>query len=323
MRWDCLDYMRSETKVSDLSETWDCFVSAFNGSARVQSVFGRVRAGRKVWVALPEYHYEESECPVGDCLRMSDGASEADVAEAIASHVGISDALTIKLCIDMTGFMRPHILAIVRHLADLGVSRYYMMYTEPDQYIKKEHTPFSGEDVSCVRQVIGYEGIHDDDVSRDFLILGMGYDDGLVSRVVSDKDGARIVRLMSLPSLSADMYQESILRLDRTGVVSADDSDDWVVFAPANDPFVVAAELSDIVSRIEMRGDITNLYLCPLATKVQALGFALYYTSELRNEAASIIFPFAETYERETSLGVGKTWLYEIEGAASALDRSS
>ena len=321
MKLDCLDYMKSEARVSDLSEVWDVFISAFNGSARVQAVFGAAQAGRKIWVALPEYHYEASECPAVDCLCMHGGANEAEVAEKVADYAGISADSNAKICIDMTGFMRPHILAIVRLLADLGISRYHMMYTEPDQYIRKEHTPFSGEDVSCVRQVIGYEGIHNDDVSRDFMILGMGYDDGLVSRVVGDKDGARIVRLMSLPSLSADMYQESILRLDRTGVVSASDSDDWVVFAPANDPFVVAAELSEVVSRIEMRGDITNLYLCPLATKVQALGFALFYMAQLRDAPASVIFPFADSYERETSLGVGKTWLYEIEGSGSSLDR--
>jgi hypothetical protein len=149
----------------------------------------------------------------------------------------------------------------------------------------------------------------------------MGYDDGLVSRVAADKEGARLVRLMSLPSLSADMYQESVLRLDRTGVMSPSDSNEWIFFAPANDPFVVASELSDLVQRLEMRGTITNLYLCPLATKVQALGFALFYMTELRDTASSVIFPFAETYERETSTGIGKTWLYEIESIGATLDR--
>lgn len=321
MKLDCLNYMKSEARLSDLSENWDIFISAFNGSARVQSAFSAARAVRKLWVALPEYGYEISECPAVDCLCIAAGSNEAEVAEEISMHAGISLGTSAKICVDMTGFMRPHILSIVRLFADLGIARYYMMYTEPDQYIRKEHTPFSGEDVTCVRQVIGYEGVHNDDVSRDFMILGMGYDDGLVSRVVGDKDGARIIRLMSLPSLSADMYQESILRLDRTGVVSASDSDDWVIFAPANDPFVVAAELGEVASKVRARSDITNLYLCPLATKVQALGFALFYLTELSNTSSSIIFPFSDSYERETTLGVGKTWLYEIEIAAGGLDR--
>lgn len=321
MSLELVDYMKSEARLHDFSEQWDIFISAFNGASRVRDVFDRVQALRKVWVALPEYRYESSECPAGECLHMLTGANETEIANAVLTHLGITAGLSARVCIDMTGFMRSHILAIVHCMSTLGVARYYMMYTEPERYIKKEHTPFSGEDVSCVRQVVGYEGVHEDDVSHDVLLLGMGYDDGLVSRVVGDKDGARVFRLMSLPSLSADMYQESIIRLDRTGVISVDDSDDWVAFAPANDPFVVAAELSAIVSRIRGRSGITNLYLCPLSTKVQALGFALYYLRELQGASASIIFPFAETYERETSSGVGKTWIYEIESGDAGLDR--
>ena len=321
MNLDCLLYMKSEIRVSNLNEQWDVFVSAFNGSARVKDIFIKVDARQKFWIALPEYRYSDDDVPVNACLRVAPGTDEFTLATSIVDFCGIADPAGKRICIDMTGFMRPHILAIVRYLADIGVQRYYMMYTEPEQYINKEHTPFSGGDVSCVRQVMGYEGVHSDDTSRDVLVVGMGYDDGLVSRVAADKEGARIVRFMSLPSLSADMYQESVLRLDRTGITSSGDSDEWLCFAPANDPFAVAAELSEMLQRLEMRGDITNLYLCPLATKVQALGFSLFYMSELQSSPASVIFPFADTYERETSSGVGKTWLYEIESAGAGLAR--
>src|SRR5580658_4376694 len=42
-------------------------------------------------------------------------------------------------------------------------------------------------------------------------------------------------------------------------------------------------------------------YLSPLATKPQVLGFALYYLTECRNTAASLIFPFCQAYDQETS----------------------
>ena len=58
---------------------------------------------------------------------------------------------------------------------------------------------------------------------------------------------------------------------------------------------------------------MSNLYLSPLATKPQALGFALYYLCELAGSAASIIFPFAESYSPETSIGWGRTSLYRLE----------
>lgn len=321
MKLDCLRYLRSEIRTTDFGEHWDVFVSAFNGSSRVRETFEAVHAATKFWIALPEYNYSEAECPSNSCLRIPPGTDEFALAAKIVDFCGIGASAHQKVCIDITGFMRPHILSVVHYLSDRALDRFYMMYTEPEQYIKKEHTSFSGGDVSAVRQVRGYEGVHDDETGRDVLVVGMGYDDGLVSRVAADKEGARIVRFMSLPSLSADMYQESVLRLDRTGVACSADSDEWLCFAPANDPFAVASELSEVVQRLKARGSLTNLYLCPLATKPQALGFALFYLSELKGSAASVIFPFAGTYERETSAGRGKTWLYEVETASATLPR--
>lgn len=306
-----LVYLKADTKLYDFSENWDIFISAYNGSDRIQTVFSRVIATRKIWVVVPEYKYAQEDCAeLVDAVSIEDGINEATLAHKIFEYAGVSSSK--RICIDITGFMRPHILALAKYLFDLGIDSYFVLYTEPEQYRRKEHTPFSGDDVECVRQVLGYEGVHSDDVSGDLLFIGMGYDDGLVSRVAADKEGARLIKLLSLPSLSADMYQESILRLDRAGIAATQDEGS-VFFAPANDPFVVAAELSSTLRQIERRSAVTNVYLCPLATKVQALGFALFYLRELRSRPASVLFPFSNTYERETSKGVGKSWLYHVE----------
>src|SRR5207253_621115 len=85
-------------------------------------------------------------------------------------------------------------------------------------------------------------------------------------------------------------------------------------FVPANDPFVTANVLRRIVDDCERNGHmITNLYLSPLATKPQALGFALFYLTEMRGKATSIIFPFCRTYSKETSLGLSRVWKYVVE----------
>ena len=47
--------------------------------------------------------------------------------------------------------------------------------------------------------------------------------------------------------------------------------------------------------------------------EAQTLGFALYYLCEWSGGPASIIFPFAEYYSRETSVGLSRVWLYEFE----------
>jgi hypothetical protein len=43
------------------------------------------------------------------------------------------------------------------------------------------------------------------------------------------------------------------------------------------------------------------------------LGFAVYYLTERRNSATSLIFPFCEAYEQETSTGVSRIWKYTVE----------
>jgi hypothetical protein len=107
------------------------------------------------------------------------------------------------------------------------------------------------------------------------------------------------------------MYHESLLRLDR--VSSAGEiSQDNVFFSSANDPYVTAATLSEAVAVISARKPITNLYLSTLSTKAQAVGFGLFYLTEMRRQPASIIFPFFKRYSRETSKGWGRTWVYPI-----------
>ncbi len=294
------------------SRSWDIFISAYNGAERVQQVFEQIVAGRKFWVVLPEYGYTNDELPKQPEVISFTGGNEADVIIGlIKERIGI-DALRGKaICIDITGFMRPHILFLVQYLQTAGITSFDMIYTEPEQYGRKEDTDFS-QDVCMVRQVSGFEGTHNDDIADDILIVGVGYDDQLISRVVNEKDGAKLFQLRSLPSLSADMYQESILRLDKTPLADNPDMEDRVFFAPANDPFVVATELSDKLQHLRARNSVGNIYLSPLATKPQALGFAIFFISELKAEPASIIFPFSTSYSKETSAGVGRTWCYEI-----------
>lgn len=300
----------------DGSQPWDIFVSAYNDSERVRATFSKVRARRKVWVALPEYGYSAEELrDLGEVFAYTT-RSEADVVIDLVPKLLADAGAGARICVDITGFMRPHILFLVHYLRRSGLTRVDMLYTEPERYERREETKFSNEVVE-VRQVAGFDGTHSDDTSNDILIIGVGYDDLLMSRVLAEKEAAKQVQLLSLPSLSADMYQESILRLDKTSLAGGDEAyaEERLFYAPANDPFVVAHELGAMVMKLRARAPITNLYLSPLATKPQALGFALFYLNELEQGPSSIIFPFSKSYSRETSDGVGKSWVYELTWA--------
>jgi hypothetical protein len=144
------------------------------------------------------------------------------------------------------------------------------------------------------------------------LTIGAGYEDKLIKEVADDKEMARKIVLLGFPSLSADMYQQNALRAqlasDALGDIGSTRN-----FAPANDPFVTATVLSTIRSREDSVSRITNLYLSPVATKAQALGFVLFYLSECQNQSVSIIFPFNSRYARDSSEGTSTVWLYTIE----------
>ncbi len=295
----------------DTPDQWDVFISAFNDNIRVRSTFGWIKSPRKIWWMLPEYAYEPHEYPDdGAEIRVLHSFDEADLV-----HAGLGDVIKHKpasICIDITGLMRQHIFYLMRYLKSFGFLRFDFLYTEPEHYARKADTTFSLGEITAVRQVAGFEGQHLIDTSNDVLIMGNGYDHPLVGRVFLSRENARIVLLHSLPSLSADMYHEAILRLDRVGDTAAV-ADDQMFFSSANDPFVTAATLSEARKSLGRPKPITNLYLSSLATKPQAVGFGLFYLKELEGSASSIIFPCVTRYFRETGKGLGRTWLYPID----------
>jgi hypothetical protein len=298
------------------SSGWDVFVSAFNSSERVRLVFDRVNAKRKYWLIHNEYEYKKEEIPSGVIFH-SDERNEAPFVRGLVARIEADFGKRVRdlsICVDITGFMRPHLLFLALYLNAQNARQYDVLYSEPVQYRKKELTTFSEGSIS-VRQVAGFEGLNSSDQSSDFLIIGAGYDHRLIKAVAEKKDKADKVQIFGLPSLRADMYQENVLRAfkaaDAIGTNKTFDMDRF--FAPANDPFITAATLSEIVKLRGRSGDISNLYLSPLATKPQALGFALFYLAECVGRNASILFPISTRYERETSTGLSRVWQYTVQ----------
>jgi hypothetical protein len=291
---------------------WDIFISAYTAAERVKRVFDKAAAGTKHWLVFPEYGFTGEECPDGAFTLQT--RDEAEYVKTFWEQK-IGDLAGRTIGVDITGFIRPYLMFLLKWFAERGVRRFDAIYTEPIIYSKREQTRFSDEAVTEVRQVAGFEGNHNPDSSNDYLIIGAGYDHQLIAQVAENKEFSRKIQIFGLPSLRADMYQENVLRAYRAeeavGRHTSDESGSF--FAPANDPFVTATTLREIVNRIDGRKSITNLYLSPLATKPQVLGFALYYLMECRNKAASLIFPFCNSYDQETSTGVSRIWKYTVE----------
>ena len=308
---DIATLLDAKVELSEAAPAWDLFISAYNDSERVRSVFERVPALERHWWVMPEYRYRPSELPEIPSSSFLAEGDEASIINAGLAAAGFDQSRHRRLLFDITGMMRPHILYLMAHLADIGVTAFDLLYTEPEQYARKADTVFSiGEDVRVVT-VNGYVGAHETETSGDVVVVGIGYDHHLISHVLQAKEGARVLQLHSFPSLSADMYHESILRFDKVQSEQPRSGDE-IYYCSANDPFVTAASLAAAVHSAGRHYRITNLYLSPLATKPQAVSFGLHYLRHLRDCPASIIYPSSPSYSRETTTGVGRSWIYPI-----------
>lgn len=308
-----LDYYSLLTKsVLDLKGAvdgnWDWFVSAYNVSDRVRSVFDRVLARRKIWIVHPEYDLERSVVPSEQTITF-DGADEAEDCQQLLDMLGVVEGDSRRLCIDITGMMRPHMMCLIGRVERLGIRTLDVLYSEPVTYSSREETQFSRGPL-FVRQVFGMEGLANVNTVNDLMVIGAGYDDRQIAEVAQHIDPARKVVIFGFPPLRPDMYQQNLLRASRAWGALGELPKRWQYFAPANDPFVTASVIKSIV---EDGGDLTNLYLCPLSTKAQALGFVLYYLVERKESCSSIIYPFSCAYDSGTTSGLTRTWRYVVE----------
>ncbi len=304
---------------ADWSNTpeFDVFLSAINLSDRVRHVYNHARAKQKLWLIHREYELASEALPTEAAFRTEAPDESSFCLELFAKlEAEYPNYRDLSFAVDSTGMLRPHLLFLIKLMQLRGLTRFHLLYAEPANYRKQENTTFSAAgSIYEVRPVQGYEGAPVTDTSADFLIIGMGYDDRMIAEVAEDRAKADKHQLFGLPSLRADMYQQSVLRSRRAAEELSDPnfSENNRSFAPASDPFGTAAVLSEIVSLRRKQKGITNLYLSPLGTKPQVIGFGLYYINECNAGLASITFPFSEGYSPETGQGISRTWIYTLE----------
>lgn len=290
---------------------FDVFISAYNSSDRVKIVFDHIIAQKKIWLIHPEYQYAQIEYPVGHTIVapvMGDEISQ--IGDLLAAVPNIK---TISLCVDITGFMRNSLAFLIPKLAHLGVKSFTAIYSEPVSYSKQEATQFTTTTSDVVRTISGMYGTPGN--GQNHLLLAVGYDHQLISQVFSYKNNVITHPLFAFPSLSADMYQQSALRAEKSGEIVL--KEDWInnrFFAPANDPFATAGMVSERVRHIDRKGAGENIFLAPLSTKAQVLGMSIYWLLEGKSRGrCSILLPECLTYSRETSTGLKRLWSYDVE----------
>jgi hypothetical protein len=311
-------YRRTLTSAADFAAlaSVDLFISAFNKSERVQEVHRRVPARNKLWIIHKEYELKHHELPAAGTWSTSatdESSYVTDLLDHLTKNFGWSP--TMEICIDITGMLRPHLMYLILALSKKGARKVFVIYSEPVRYKSNEDTTFTDGSIYEVRPVHGFEGTPNGDTDRDLLIVGMGFDDRMLIEVCENKEKADKLQLFGWPSLRADMYQQSVIRARSVSNTINDPefAESNRAFAPANDPFATAAVISEEVSKRRRGEGISNLFLSPLGTKPQALGFALFFIGECQGEDVTIIFPFSHWYAPDTTLGLARAWHFTLE----------
>ena len=294
-------------------DPYDVLIAGYNKSDRVRNVFDRVRAHRKIWVIHREYRFVREDLPTDGEIYECGSPDESQFWGELIKSLQFRGERA-RLCIDITGIVVPYMMFLIAALARRGMKSFDCLYSEPISYLRREETVFSSGHIEEVRPVAGFTGFVDPDTSGDLLIIGAGYEDRLISEVAQHKDASRKAILLGLPSLRVDMYQQNLLRLSRAEEALGSVPRRQRFFAPANDPFVTATVLQGIVEDGAAIEKITNLYICPLASKPQALGSVIFYLYHRdQSDYMSIILPFSTAYETPTDVGLSRTWRYEVE----------
>lgn len=288
-----------------VSTNYDFFFSAYDDCERTKVLFTKVNSKNKYWIIFPHYNIQED---IENCFIYPGYDEDNEDFISFINSLEINNSSSI--CIDITGFLRPHLIFFSILLQRKGITKIDYIYTEPKYYNNSEETAFSGIVSEKPRLVHGCGShMNNPNFEKDLLIINAGYDDKLISAISSDK--AKInnkVLIIGFPSLQPDMYQENILKInkakDEIGAIKEQR------YAPANDPFITANTIMEIVNSNPASN---NVYLSPLSTKPQTLGILLYYIWFKNEKSLNIIFPFSNIYIPKTAIGINYTWVYTLE----------
>lgn len=303
----------SELDISNLKNI-DIFISAYNESERVGRVYNKIVAKNKFWFIQPEYHFSEKTISNLNNIIISNHFDESKQVKDIIDNFDY-DLKNKIIYIDCTGFMRHTLVFLIIKLGVIGLKKINIIYSEPISYIDNDNTKFS----ELCREVRAIKGTNfTKEGKKESTIMSIGYDSELMSQMLNAFEGVIFYPLFSFPSLSADMFQQSIIKssnIQFSNIKNA--SNHNRNFAPAHDPFSTAKAISILVKKIK-NDNISNIYLSPLSTKAQVIGHTYFWwkeQKELRSSGVNIniTLPIPCSYQSKTSRGVGRIWNYTLE----------
>lgn len=205
--------------------------------------------------------------------------------------------------------------------SDLEIQQYWVDYKTTDksnsldmklhpQELNAENTEFS-KNVQNPESICGFSALSDTPGGDEILIVSSGYNDELINIVSRDKEKSkRKIFITGFPSLQADMYQQSLIQLNKCKETIGSKE---LLRAPAYDPFSTAQKIQDAIDKIRRdNSNISYIHLAPLSTKPHAIAMALVYLNN-PDLPINILYPRSDSYTLSHADGIKRTWLYSLE----------
>lgn len=299
------DFYRKNIKDTISDYECDIFISAYNHSDRIESVYNKIKAEQKEYLLFDEYSINSIESSHTNIK------NNKDLREYFK---GIN--VDKNIVIDITGFIRPYLIYLIKILKHNKFKEISFIYSEPIKYKKAEDTAFSSGEIK-IEVIDGFANETGTILEKNkILIIGAGFDLDLFNACIEKynfKHNQKKI-LIGFPSLRPDMYQQNMLKIHELEKYSPND----FVYAPAHNPFITAQTIDNTVKQFKEKQYIENsgagIYLTPLSTKAQVLGFALYAVkNDITDDEVTIFFPYSKKYSQETSEGIARIWMYKID----------
>ncbi len=124
--------------IIDCGDGYDFFFSSFDGCERTTSIFDTINSDKKTWIKFPHFQLDFDAIDGYLCTSFKEDECFID----LFSSIDISKSS--KVCVDITGFIRPHLIFFIKYLHRLGLRKIYFLYSEPIHYKHAEDTTLYG-----------------------------------------------------------------------------------------------------------------------------------------------------------------------------------
>lgn len=297
-------------KIGDIG-AYDLLLTTYSTNDRVSFIGNNLSSKVVVKLVFNELQFHDvKENNIFSCDTIEENIYISKLLKYLEETYSISTFETLRIAIDLTGFVTPYLFFLLLSLYQIQkVKEIGFFYTEPIKYLDAEYTEFlQGNSES--RPIKGFS-MGSDMLSEDaLLILGTGYDRSILQRI-NNQETCKKHYVFGLPSTQPDMYFQNIFNVYSVDKSIASLSNERKSYASATDPFHNAFVLDEIVTK---ESSLTNVKLCPIGSKPQALGFFLYYliNHDKGTHKLNVIFPYSDIHNSDCSAGISRVWRYQI-----------